>query len=66
MNRNLDGSYFRVKRDGKWRNICFSDLSTEERLEVLKDKDIEFMRRLCLIIADDLRQFGDEFDIVRK
>lgn len=66
MNRNLDGSYFRVKRDGKWRNICFSDLSTEERLEVLKDKDTEFMRRLCLIIADDLKQLGDEFDIVRK
>lgn len=66
MNRNLDGSYFRVKRNGKWRNICFSDLSTEERLEVLKDKDVEFMRRLCLIIADDLKQLGDEFDIVRK
>lgn len=66
MDRNLDGAFFRVKRDGKWKNICFSDMSTEERLEVLKDKDIEFVKRLCLIMADELKQIGDEFDIIRK
>ena len=66
MDRNLDGAFFRVKRDGKWKNVCFSDMSTEERLEVLKDKDIEFVKRLCLIMADDLKQIGDEFDIIRK
>ena len=66
MDRNLDGAFFRVKRDGKWKNICFSDMSTEERLEVLKDKDIEFVKRLCLIMADELKQVGDEFDIIRK
>ena len=66
MDRNLDGAFFRVKRNGKWKNICFSDMSTEERLEVLKDKDIEFVKRLCLIMADELKQIGDEFDIIRK
>ena len=66
MDRNLDGVFFRVKRNGKWKNICFSDMSTEERLEVLKDKDIEFVKRLCLIMADELKQIGDEFDIIRK
>lgn len=66
MDRNLDGAFFRVKRDGKWKNVCFSDMSTEERLEVLKDKDIEFVKRLCLIMADELKQIGDEFDIIRK
>lgn len=66
MDRNLDGAFFRVKRDGKWKNICFSDMSTEGRLEVLKDKDIEFVKRLCLIMADELKQIGDEFDIIRK
>lgn len=66
MDRNLDGAFFRVKRDGKWKNICFSDMSTEERLEVLKDKDIEFVKRLCLIMADELKQIGDKFDIIRK
>lgn len=23
--RDMDGVYFRVERDGKWCNICFSD-----------------------------------------
>lgn len=66
MDRNLDGAFFRVKRDGKWKNACFSDMSTEERLEVLKDKDIEFVKRLCLIMADELRRLGDELDVIRE
>lgn len=66
MNRNLDGVYFRIKRDNKWENICFSDMSTEERLEVLKNKDNEFLKRLCLIMAEALRQLGDELDITRE
>jgi hypothetical protein len=24
--RNLDGIYFRVKRDGKWVTVCYSDM----------------------------------------
>lgn len=38
MNRNLDGVYFRVKRDDKWQNICFTDLTEEETEEILKGK----------------------------
>ena len=33
MDRNLDGIYFRVQRDEKWGNTCFSDL-TQEEMEV--------------------------------
>ena len=29
--RNLDGCYFRVERDGKWTNLCFSDMTDTER-----------------------------------
>ena len=32
MDRNLDGVYFRVQRDGKWGNTCFSDLTQEEMM----------------------------------
>ena len=38
MNRNLDGVYFRVKRDDKWQNICFTDLTNEETNTILKDR----------------------------
>ena len=38
MNRNLDGVYFRVKRDDRWQNICFTDLTNEETDTILKDR----------------------------
>ena len=38
MNHNLDGVYFRVKRDDKWQNICFTDLTDEETNTILKDR----------------------------
>lgn len=63
VNRNLDGMFFRIKRDGRYQNICFSDMTTEERLEVLKDKDVEFMRRMCLIMAEKMGEIGDKYDI---
>lgn len=66
VKRNLDGMWFRIKRDGKYQNICFSDMTTEEQLGVLKDKDVEFMRRMCLIIAEKMREIGDKFDITME
>lgn len=39
VNRNLDGAYFRIERDGKWQSICFSDLTEDEMKSVMKDKD---------------------------
>lgn len=41
MNRNLDWVYFRVYRDGKWQNICFSDMTQEERDEVTEGRNAE-------------------------
>ena len=38
MNYNLDGVYFIVKRDDKWQNICFTDLTNEETSTILKDR----------------------------
>lgn len=64
MNRDLDGLYFRVERDGKWRNICFSDLTQKERYEVMKDKDEAWLKSTCNYLADRVRQLGDNFDIV--
>ena len=52
MNRNLDGCYFRVNRDGKWENVCFSDLTPEEREEVMTDRNDEWLRKLCRHLSD--------------
>lgn len=47
MDRSLDGVYFRVEREGKWRNISFTDLTDDEAETVIKDRSEEWIRSLC-------------------
>jgi hypothetical protein len=64
MNRELDGVYFRVKRDGYYQNICFSDLTPDERDKILEGRSEEWLRNLCIILADTIKHIGDALDIV--
>lgn len=64
-NRKLDGIFFRVKRNGEWQSICLSDMTEEERNEVLKDKDAEFLRRTVNILAETIADIGEQLDITR-
>lgn len=64
MNRNLDGVYFRIKRDGEWQNICFSDLTEDEREDVGQGRTAEWWKSLAYRMADSLKEIGDTFDIV--
>ena len=61
--RELDGVYFRIQRNGKWKSICFSDLTDEEKDEILKDKDEVYLRSLCKILGKTIRDIGDQFNI---
>ena len=63
MNRNLDGVYFRINRDGKWCNVCFTDLTRAEREEVLKDRSVEWLKQLCHILAVTMQDIGETFDL---
>lgn len=54
MNRDLDGVYFRIKREEKWDNICFSDLTESEMNEVLKEKDENWTKSLTKILNQAL------------
>ena len=70
--RNLDGVYFRVKRDGKWQNICYSDMTADERDEIARKKakhatpeqQAEWWRSMADIMADALYDMGEQFGIV--
>jgi hypothetical protein len=64
MNRNLDGVYFRIKRDDKWQNICFSDLTEDERNEMMKNRSVEWLQSLCNILANKIKEIGDQFDLI--
>lgn len=59
MNRELDGCYFRIVRDGVGQSVCFTDLTKEERTELLADKDEQFLRNLCFYLADRIQELGD-------
>lgn len=63
MNRELDGVYFRIKRNDKWDNICFSDLTEDEMYEVLEGRNIAWLKSLCIILGKTLKEIGDCFDI---
>ena len=63
MDRNLDGVYFRMKRNGKFDNVCFSDLTDDEKQKVMKNRDVEWLKSLCVILANTIKDIGDQLDI---
>ena len=70
--RNLDGVYFRVERDGRWQNVCYSDLTENERDEIARkraehatpEQQAEWWRSMADILADALYDMGEQFGIV--
>jgi len=70
--RNLDGVYFRVERDGKRMNICYSDMEREEREEVVAARIAErtpeeqaaWWRSLADIMADQLYDMGEQLGVM--
>jgi hypothetical protein len=72
--RNLDGVYFRVKRDGKWEIVCYSDMEQQEREEVVAARvanrtpegQAAWWHSLADILADQLYDMGEELGVVRE
>lgn len=70
--RNLDGVYFRVERDGKWQNVCYSDMTADERDEIARkraehatpEQQTQWWRSMADILADALYDMGEQFGIV--
>lgn len=59
MNRELDGYYFRIVRDGAGQSVCFTELTKEERTALLADKDTQFLKNLCCYLADRIQELED-------
>lgn len=60
MRRNLDGVYFRIGTE----NICFSDLTEEQQDEVMKGRNEEWLKSMCKILANTIKDIGDTFDLM--
>ena len=65
IRRNLDGVYYRVIRDGKYVNRCFTDLTESEQDRIMTEYNAEQLRRLCRYLCIIIRQIGDMLDLVR-
>ena len=66
MERELTGIYFRVKRDDKYENIDFTDLTFEEQADILDKEGNEhgFMDRMFNFLQEDLNNLIDTFDLL--
>ena len=62
MKRNLDGVYFRIGTD----NICFSDLTEEQQDKMMENRDIEWLKSMCKILAKTIKDIGDELDLIME
>lgn len=63
LNRDLDGVYFRVERGGKWCDVCFSDMTKDERDLYIGDRSLGWWKDLAYIMGDRLREIGDIVDL---
>lgn len=61
--RNLDGMYYRVERNGEKVNRCFTDLTVKEQERVLGEYDADALRNACYHLAACLRRLGDHLNL---
>lgn len=61
--RNLDGCYFRVCRNGKFENVCFTDLTEVEQQKVCENRGWKWLTSLVMYLSGVIRGMGDRFDI---
>ena len=66
VKRDLDGIYLRIKRDGKYQNLCLSDMTREELEENLKADRGEWLKGAVIHLALTLHDIGEQFNIIRS
>jgi hypothetical protein len=67
MIRKLDRMFFRVKRNGKWVNLCVSDMTDEELRENIYDKKSkEFLEGVITNLVHTLKKIGDDFELTTE
>lgn len=66
--RNLSGIYIFEKfdTDEKKQAICFEDCTKETQDKWLESLDTEFLKRTVKILAETLRDIGEQLDLMRK
>lgn len=57
--------YFQAKnpQTDKWENICFEELSEQEKHRILDGADKEFIKGIALRLAAVLKEIGDSLNL---
>ena len=66
MDRNLDGIYLRIKRDGKYEAVCLSDMTKEELEANLREDKGAWLKGAVIHLALTLHEIGEMCDLVRE
>ena len=61
-----------MQRDGKWLNVCYSDMTSTERDEVARkraenatiEEQMSWWRSLADILADSLYDMGEQLGVM--
>ena len=69
--RNLDGIYFIVNRDGELKPVCYSDMTQRERDEIARRRaetstpaeQAQWWRSMADILADRLYDMGEQLGV---
>ena len=64
MNRELDGIYLRIKRDGKYQPVCLSDMTEDELNEHLDPENGLWLKGAVIHLATTLHSIGEQFSLV--
>lgn len=72
IQRNLDGIFFRVQRGGKWTNVCYSDMTKDERNEIAAkraetstpEEQAAWWRSMADLLADQLYDMGEQLGVM--
>lgn len=62
--RNLDGMYFRLERNGNYENVCITDMTDEEFIEVIGKLGEKQQISVAKTLRKIIRDIGEQFDII--
>lgn len=71
LQRGMDAVYFRVQRDGRWQNVCYSDMTPDERQSTIYDRmkdkplheQVSYYRCLAELMADQLYDVAEQLGV---
>lgn len=64
--RNLDGIFMRVERNGKYENVCLSDMTEIEITEAVSGMSNEWLRGAVVHLAMVIQYIGEECNLVME